>query len=97
MFSLATREDGNYSDAGLMDFWVWMFVVSSTFASYVGKVSVRVDLQRIGFAIPGFIGPVCAVTIAFIFDTISYGKGYSNTNLKILTKRPEVTLGKCLY
>ena len=58
-----------------------MFVVSSTFASYVGKVSVRVDLQRIGFAIPGFIGPICAVTIAFIFDTISYREGFPNIKL----------------
>ena len=55
-----------------MDFWVWMFVVSSTFASYVGKVSVRVDLQRIGFAIPGFIAPVFGVVVTVIFDSLSF-------------------------
>ena len=71
-FELATDGNGNYSDAGLMDFWIWMFVVSSTFASYVGKVSVRVDLQRIGFAVPGFLGPILAVVVTFIFDVLSY-------------------------
>ena len=75
LFSLATREDGNYSDAGLMDFWVWMFVISSTVASYIGKVAVRVDLQRIGFAVPGFIAPVFAVIIASTLDILSYGLG----------------------
>ena len=59
-----------------MDFWVWMFVVSSTFASYVGKVSVRVDLQRIGFAIPGFIAPIFGVVLTVIFDSLSYRNRY---------------------
>ena len=45
---------------------------SSIFASYFGKVSVRVDLQRSGFAIPGILGPIAAVVYIFAADVFEF-------------------------
>ena len=72
MFSLAKNEDGSYTDAGLMDFWVWIFASTSVFASYFGKVAVRGDLQRAGFSIPGIFGPIMAVIFVYTVDVMDY-------------------------
>ena len=73
-FALARRKDdpNRYSDAGLVDFYVYIFVVTSVMASYFSKVSVRVDLQRAGFAIPGFLGPIAALIFVFTVDVMDY-------------------------
>lgn len=48
----------NHKSPKCFGMWIWIFGISSAVTSYFQKVSVRVDLQIAGFAIPGIVGPI---------------------------------------
>jgi len=59
----------NHKSPKCFSMWIWIFGISSAVTSYFQKVSVRVDLQIAGFAIPGIVGPIIGKLSAL--DSIS--------------------------
>ena len=60
---------GKFTETGRFDRWFLILIFTTPLSSYFAKVSVRIDLQTFGCALPSILAPILAMLCRKVSET----------------------------